>query len=409
MTDLNPFDRALSVSDITAQVKAVLEASLPDCWVTGEVSDFRRPSSGHCYLTLKDESCQLSCVMFRFQAQQIAFTPEPGMQVLVYGRISVYDRGGKYQFYVSRMQPAGIGEMALAFEQLKNRLEMEGLFDAERKRRLPAFPRTIGIVTSQSGAAVRDIIQVLGRRAPGIQLTLRPTPVQGVGAAEQIAQAIDDLNRHSEADLLIVGRGGGSPEDLWPFNEEVVARAIYASKVPTVSAVGHEIDTTIADYVADVRAPTPSAAAEMVAQEYGVLHQGVASHGQRLRTAMRVRLDHLQQQLDNSDPQRLATRLRDRLEQATQFTDEVRQQLVGALDASMLSRLESFRTAALRLHALDPLAGLARGFAFCEHEEGGHPVRSGHDLHLGEYLRLRFGEGSARCRVEEIDHEQVDH
>ena len=239
MTDLETFalpDGAMSVSDITAQVKAVLETSLPDCWVTGEVSDFRRPASGHCYLTLKDETCQLSCVMFRFQAQQVAFEPEPGMQVLVYGRVSVYDRGGKYQFYVSRMQPGGIGEMALAFEQLKSRLELEGLFDAERKRPLPAFPRTIGIVTSRTGAAIRDIIQVLGRRAPGIQLTLCPAQVQGVEAAGQIARAIDCLNQHSEADLLVVGRGGGSPEDLWPFNEEAVARAIFTNQ-PDYGAV----------------------------------------------------------------------------------------------------------------------------------------------------------------------------
>ncbi|MFC1526817.1 exodeoxyribonuclease VII large subunit, partial [Candidatus Latescibacterota bacterium] len=295
----------LSVSDVTAQVKAILEDSLPYCWVIGEVSDFRRPGSGHCYLTLKDSTCQLSCVMFRFYAQQLRFEPEPGAKVLVYGNVSVYERGGRYQFYVYRMQPAGVGELALAFEQLKARLEDEGLFDPARKRPLPPFPRTVGVVTSATGAAIRDIVQVLGRRAPGIQIVLRPARVQGPGAAAEIAQAIADLNRHGEADILIAGRGGGSPEDLWPFNEEAVARAMYASRVPVVSAVGHEIDYTIADYVADIRAPTPSAAAEMVAQEHAILKRQVTGDRRRLLLSLQNRLHHLEQQLAQHQPRHL--------------------------------------------------------------------------------------------------------
>ena len=395
----------LTVSQITAQVKGVLEEALPYCWVSGEVSDFRRPSSGHCYFGLQDESSQLSCVMFRFYAQQLRFEPEPGMQVLVYGNVSVYERGGRYQFYTYRIQPAGVGEMALAFEQLKNRLAEEGLFDAERKRPIPTFPSTVGVVTSATGAAIRDIVQVLARRAPGVQVILRPARVQGAGAAEEIARAISDLSAHGAADTLIVGRGGGSPEDLWPFNEEVVARAIYACPIPVVSAVGHEIDYTIADHVADVRAPTPSAAAELVAPDYGILRRQIGTDRRRLRLSLRSRLLHLEQTLADYAPQRRAERLQGRLEQAAQGLDEARDDLAGAADASLRSRMESFRTGALRLQGLNPLQGLTRGFAFCERRTDGQPVRAAAELSRGDELRLRFADGSALCRVEETQDE----
>jgi exodeoxyribonuclease VII large subunit len=218
-----------SVSEITAGVKALLEESLPFCWVEGEISECSRPASGHIYLTLADEYSQLSCVMFRLQAQQLRFRPERGMKVLVYGNVSVYERGGRYQFYAYRMQPSGVGDLAVAFEQLRTRLDAEGLFDAERKRPLPEHPRAIGVVTSPTGAAIRDIVQVLRRRAPGLPVILAPARVQGSAAPRDICRAIERLNRWAGVDILIVGRGGGSPEDLWPFNEESVARAIYRS------------------------------------------------------------------------------------------------------------------------------------------------------------------------------------
>ncbi len=391
-----------SVFEITTQVKTLLEESLPMCWVIGEVSDFTHHSSGHRYFTLKDASSQLSCVMFKWQARNLSFAPEPGLEVMAYGHVSVYERGGRYQFYVAQLQPAGVGEMALAFEQLRDRLEREGLFAQERKRPLPPFPRTVGVVTSPTGAAIRDMIQVLGRRAPGIQIILRPARVQGPGAAEEIARGIEDLNQHPDIDILIVGRGGGSPEDLWPFNEEIVARAIYASARPVIAAVGHEIDYTIADYVADYRAPTPSAAAEIVAREQGTLLQRVAELRQRRNAAMRNRLDYYQQQLQSMDPERLFLRLRDNLEQTGQFVDERRNALATALDWYLRSRVESSRTAMVHLEALSPLGSLARGFAVCQRQEDGRLVRTSGQLKSGNRVRLRFHQGGAVCQVEEI-------
>ena len=394
---------ALTVSEITAQVKDVLEMALPVCWVVGEVSECTMPASGHCYLTLTDEESQLSCVMFRYYASQLTFTPTPGTKILVYGSVSVYERGGRYQLYAQRLRPAGVGEMALAFQELRAKLEREGLFSQERKRPLPAYPRTVGVVTSRTGAAVSDIINVVSRRSPGTQIVLRPARVQGFGAAEEIARAIGDLNRFGGADILVVGRGGGSPEDLWPFNEEAVARAIFASEVPVVSAVGHEIDFTIADYVADCRAPTPSAAAEMVTQECGVALERVAERRRRLLAAVHNRLDHFQQHLRTIDPQRLVDRLRHHFAQSSQYLDEIRQVLVSAFGRRAVSKAQSFRDAAVRLEALNPLAGLARGFAFCTTERDGRPVRTSRDLSPGERVALRFREGGAVCRVEEVD------
>ena len=398
-------ERPYSISEITAQVKSVLEEAMPMCWVVGEVSSFTHHSSGHRYFTLKDQASQLSGVMFKWQARHLSFTPEPGMQVMVYGHISVYERGGRYQFYAAQLQPAGVGELALAFEQLKNRLEAEGLFAQERKRPLPTYPQTVGVITSPTGAAIRDIIQVLQRRAPGLQILLRPSRVQGPGAAGEIARAIADLNRHPGIDILIVGRGGGSPEDLWPFNEEVVARAIYQSARPVISAVGHEIDYTIADYVADYRAPTPSAAAEIVAQEHGDLLRRVIELRQRLQNGIDTRLDHCEQRLDSRNPQRLLQRLQDRLEQTSQYADERRRDLATGLDWYLRTRVEAFGTAAVHLQALSPLANLARGFSLCERLEDERLVRSSQDLQIGDQLKLRFQRGSAVCSVEETSDE----
>ena len=394
--------RPYSVSEITTQVKSLLEESLPMYWVIGEVSDFTHHSSGHRYFTLKDEASQLSCVMFKWQARNLSFAPEPGMQIMAHGHVSVYERGGRYQFYVAQLQPAGVGELALAFEQLKNRLEAEGLFAAERKRPLPPFPRSVGVVTSPTGAAIRDIIQVLRRRAPGLQLILRPARVQGPGAADEIARAIADLNQHTDVDILIVGRGGGSPEDLWPFNEEIVARAIYNSARPVIAAVGHEIDYTIADYVADYRAPTPSAAAEIVAQEQGALRERVVELHQRLNTTVQTRLDRCEQQVQSMDSQRLFLRLRDRLEQTSQYVDERRNALATALDWYLRSRVETWRTGVVRLEALSPLSSLARGFAVCQRLPDGRLVRRSEDVQAGDQVRLRFHQGGAICQVEEI-------
>jgi exodeoxyribonuclease VII large subunit len=397
--------RPLSISEITAQIKEILETGLEPCWIIGELSQYTHHSSGHRYFTLKDESTQLSCVMFKWQGRNLSFEPESGMQIMAYGHTSIYERGGRYQFYVSYLQPAGVGEMALAFEQLKNRLEEEGLFDVDRKRPLPPFPRRVGMVTSATGAAVRDMIQVLGRRAPGIQLILAPARVQGPGAAEEIVAGIKDLNAHAEVDILIVGRGGGAPEDLWPFNEEIVARAIYQSAKPVISAVGHEIDYTIADYVADYRAPTPSAAAEIVAQDNEVLRRQVSQATHRLRQAIQGKLDHCAQTLESYNAQRLGQRLEDRLAQTSQYADERRQALATALDWYMRAHQQNLANNLVRLQALSPLANLARGFVRCSRDDNKQPVRSPQDLTIGDRIELRFATGHAVCRVEEISHE----
>lgn len=396
--------RPLSVSEITAQVKTLLEETLPMCWVLGEVSNYTHHASGHRYFTLKDEGSQLSSVMFKWQGQNLAFEPEVGMQVMAHGHVTVYERGGRYQFMVSHMQPAGVGELALAFEELKNRLEAEGLFDPERKRPLPAFPQAIGVVTSPTGAAIRDIVNVLQRRAPGLQVVLRPARVQGPGAGAEIAQAIDDLNRYGQVDILIVGRGGGSAEDLWCFNEEVVARAIHRSEKPVISAVGHEIDYSISDFVADYRAPTPSAAAEVVAQEHGVLFKRVVELRQRLEKTINGELDYYTQQLEHMQPGRLLQRLQDRLEQAGQFVDERRQSLATAFDWDMQARSAALRAALVHLEALSPLRGLARGFTLAERD--GKLIHSSADLKTGDQIKLRFHQGNALCRVEETNDDE---
>lgn len=397
--------RPLSVSEFTSQIKALLEEGFESCWVMGEISQYTHHGSGHRYFTLKDEDSQLSAVMFKWQSRGLSFEPESGMQVLVYGHVSVYERSGRYQFYAARMQPAGVGELALAFEKLKSRLAAEGLFDEERKRPLPPFPRSVGVVTSPTGAAIRDIVQILRRRAPGIQIILAPARVQGDGAAAEIARAIENLNRYNKVDILIVGRGGGAPEDLWPFNEEIVARAIYTSEKPVISAVGHEIDYSISDYVADYRAPTPSAAAEIVAQEHSALKRRVAELHQRLGSSIEGQLDKLDEALRHLNPRRVLLRARDRLEQNSQYLDERRKDLATAFDWYARTRTEAFRSGVTRLDDLSPLKGLARGFSLVEEVESGRLITSSEKLQPGDKVKLRLQHGGAICRVEEIEHE----
>src|SRR5512146_544692 len=285
--------RILTVSQLTALVKGVLEENFEHVWVEGEVSNLAMPGSGHLYFTLRDAGAQLRCVMFRASARVLKFRPKDGMGLVVRGRLSVFEPRGDYQLIVEYLEPKGIGALQLAFVQLKERLAREGLFDEAHKKPLPKLPQRIGIVTSATGAAIHDILNVLDRRYANLEILLYPVRVQGEGAATEIAQAIRDFNRYREIDVMIVGRGGGSLEDLWPFNEEVVARAIYQSKIPVISAVGHEVDFTIADFVADLRAPTPSAAAELVVRSKAELDAEVVALVHRLEQGMRHRLANL--------------------------------------------------------------------------------------------------------------------
>ena len=295
----------LTVSELSERIKIVLEDTFIDLWVEGEISNLRTPASGHSYLTLKDEHSQIRAVLFKMQRRYLRFDPKDGMLVLARGRISLYEPRGEYQLVIDYMEPKGIGALQIAFEQLKVRLAQEGLFDGSRKRPLPMLPRGLGIVTSPTGAVIRDMLQILRRRFANLHICVYPVRVQGDGAAEEVAQGIEVLNRYPGIDVIIVARGGGSLEDLWAFNEETVARAIYVSKVPVISAVGHEIDYTIADFVADVRAPTPSAAAELVIRNKSELHAELQSMAHRLERGMQHRLEALRARLEACQQRRV--------------------------------------------------------------------------------------------------------
>jgi exodeoxyribonuclease VII large subunit len=297
----------LTVSELTAELKDLVEAEFAGFWLEGEISNLKLYPSGHIYFTLKDEESQISAVMWKGVRTRLKFEPSDGDQVIVRGKLSIYEKRGNYQVVVEAMEPKGLGALQAAFEQLKKKLQAEGLFEQERKKPLPSIPWTIGIVTSSAGAVIRDMIRTIKRRFPRVRVIFCPVAVQGAGAAQQVATAIGDLNGHGEADVIIVGRGGGSLEDLWAFNEEIVARAIFASKIPVVSAVGHETDFTIADFVADARASTPTAAAEMVTPELGELYARIAELSKRLEmefgdfiNARSQRLDELSERMERS-------------------------------------------------------------------------------------------------------------
>src|ERR1700723_1965877 len=290
--NLMPERRTWKVSELTARIRELLESALPEVGVEGEVSNCHAGQSGHCYFTLKDAKSQIRCVCFRDQMRGMKFKPEDGLHITVRGALSVYDARGEYQIYVTLIEPVGLGALQLAFEQLKKKLELEGLFAAARKKPLPVLPRCIGVITSPTGAAIRDILRVLKRRFPNAQVSLYPVKVQGAGAAAEIVEALRHFNQTKTVDVLILTRGGGSLEDLWAFNEEILARAIFASKIPVITGVGHETDFTIADFVADLRAPTPSAAAELITEAQHKIAEHLAAHDQRLTRAIRFQLLH---------------------------------------------------------------------------------------------------------------------
>lgn len=435
----------LTVSRLTALLRGVLEENFDQVWVQGEVSNFSQPSSGHLYFSLKDAGAQLRCVMFKGSARNLKFRPADGMALLARGRISVYDQRGEYQLLCEYIEPAGVGALQAAFEQLKQRLAGEGLFEQSRKRSLPFFPRRVGVITSATGAAIHDILNVLKRRFASLEVLLYPVRVQGEGAALEIAGAVDDMNRHGMADVLIVGRGGGSLEDLLSFNEEVVARAVVRSKIPVISAVGHETDWTICDFVADLRAPTPSAAAEMVIASASELRGRLENLDHRLRLAMEARLSalegqvvqlrralhdpgtmvgHLSQRVDDLNV-RLELALRNgmircreqfsRLDSTLMYhapgrlTGQLHQQLevlAGRAETLMIQRLDrirqSFAADAARLDVLSPLATLSRGYAVAVRRDDGRVVSDASRLRVGELLKLTLRSGAAECRVEEL-------
>jgi exodeoxyribonuclease VII large subunit len=390
---------ALTVSELTARVHDALEGNFPDVWVEGELSNCKAYPSGHTYMTLKDEASQIKAVLFKGSAWNVRFKLEDGLRVLARGRISCYTPRGDLQLIMSAVEPKDKGALQLAFEQLKARLQAEGLFEEARKRPLPRFPTKIGLVTSSSGAAVRDILSVLGRRWPGLEILLAPVAVQGQGAKEEIAAAIGLLNeKFPELDLLLIGRGGGSIEDLWAFNEEVVARAIAGSRIPTISCVGHETDTTIADFVADVRAPTPSAAAELAVPDKQAVLDSLLGAADDLQSAITYTLDRLRERLDNlrrhpflQSPYRL-------YEERMRRVDELYARLPEAVRGRLLHAQKDLALQAQRLDAFSPLKVLGRGYAIAQKVDGS-VVRSPSQVVAGDVLRVRVAEGQIRCEV----------
>ena len=391
-----------SVSDVTKYIKGMFsrEVLLRDILVRGELSNFKCYASGHCYFTLKDVAASMKCVMFRSMAQRLRFRPGDGMKVIAGGNVSVYERDGVYQLYVESLVPEGTGELALAFAQLKERLVAEGLFDEAHKKSLPAFPKKIGIVTSPSGAVLRDIYKVSKRRNSGVQLVLFPSQVQGDGAAEQVAAGIRFFNERYPVDVLIVGRGGGSIEDLWAFNEEVVVRAIFASDIPVISAVGHETDVTLADFVSDMRAATPSQAAELAVPDRSELLRHIRGLQARINETVRHRVQVKRSRLERCcqsvflrNPQRL-------LSQPQQRLDEAVRRLASSARARLAGMQHRFGVQLEKLDTLNPARVLRRGYSIVEHENGFlHSIR---EVHVGSRLRLILADGELQAAVDRI-------
>ncbi|MEE9549742.1 MAG: exodeoxyribonuclease VII large subunit [Candidatus Binatia bacterium] len=391
----------LSVSELNQIIKGTLERELDSFWVVGEISNFRVPPSGHIYFTLKDDSCQIAAVMFRGQSRGLSFQPENGMEILCFGRVSVYTTRGDLQIYVESMEPRGRGALYLRFEQLKKRLLEEGLFAAERKRPLPFLPRAIGIVTSLRGAALQDMLRILDDRFPDRRVVIYPVKVQGEGAALEIAQGVRDLGGSGLVDVLIVGRGGGSLEDLWAFNEEVVARAIFTAPVPVISAVGHEIDYTIADFVADQRAPTPTAAAEMVIPRREDLVSQIQSSEGRLVRAVQTAISNRRQVSDG-----LIRRLVDptrRLQENQIRLDELSVSLWRRLQNSLDRFKDHSIRLSERLRGLSPLAVLERGYSIVYRMPDRLIVKDSDSVKTGDLLRITFARGSSGSRVEDSE------
>ncbi|MBU1006001.1 MAG: exodeoxyribonuclease VII large subunit [Candidatus Omnitrophica bacterium] len=367
------------VRELTAGIKAVLEDTFSNIWIEGEISNFISHSSGHFYFTLKDDKSELKCIFFKGHNEKIKFEIKDGMHAVCFGKIGIYEKRGQYQLYITRMEPKGIGALQLAFEQLKERLFKEGLFDESAKKPIPVLPGRIGIVTSPTGAAIRDMLHVLDKRFPGVEVLISPSRVQGESAAEEIARAIHDLNKLGNVDVIIVGRGGGSLEDLWAFNEEIVARAIYNSKIPIISAVGHEVDWTISDFVADKRAPTPSVAAEMVIIK---------------KSDLLEKLDAIEKQLKDYPLEAV--------KELEQRVDELEKDLSLRFRHYMELKEENFKSLSEKVEILSPLSILSRGYSVSFKMPGREILKNVSSLKKGDAIETRLSKGIFRSKIEEV-------
>ena len=396
-------EQPLSVSEITAQIKQVVEGTFPSVWVTGEISDFARPKSGHCYFTLKDDKAQIRAVIWRGAAARLQFDPHDGLEVVCQGGLDVYAARGSYQLSVRQMQPKGIGSLELAFRQLREKLQAEGLFDPDLKRPLPVVPQHVAFVTSPTGAAVHDFLQVVQRRWPTARITVVPVRVQGQGAADEISRAIRGVNKmKSDVDVLVVGRGGGSLEDLWSFNEESVVRAIAESRIIVVSAVGHEIDVTLSDLAADVRALTPSEAAERVFPDMAQLTHFLRSTEDRLANSMRGLAVRYQAQLRGLAARPCLASPYSLIQQRAQRLDELQTAALRSARRQIERKTQRVATFAAQLEALSPLAVLGRGYSVTQTRDG-RLVQSADQLEVDDVLETRLAKGRVVSRVEALE------
>lgn len=399
-----PERAVITVTELNEYIKSLLDgdAILKKIAVKGEISNFRPNSSGHLYFTLKDEGGAVRCVMFRALAQKLKFTPENGMKVIAVGGVSSFVRDGQYQLYLSALTPDGIGDLYAAFEQLKRRLGAEGLFDPARKKAIPRYPRLIAIVTSPTGAAIQDMLRILKKRYPIARVLVVPVKVQGAGAAEEIAGAITYLNTKRYIDVIITGRGGGSIEDLWCFNEEVVARAIAASRIPVVSAVGHEPDVTISDFAADLRAATPSNAAELVTPDAAELTLRLEERRTALARTMLARFDSARKRLNDIAGKRVFASPLAYFDEKRMMLDYLSERFRTIAEKQLTVQNHRLANAAARLDAMSPLKVLGRGYAIAL-DDSQTAVRSAETLHPGDRLCVRFAAGSAQCEVQSVD------
>jgi exodeoxyribonuclease VII large subunit len=392
-----PERHLLTVSQLTDLIKTSLEESFYDIWMEGEISNLRIPTSGHIYLTLKDKASQIRAIIFKSSARNIKFELKDGIHIICHGRITVYDPRGEYQIVIDTVEPQGIGALQLAFEQLKEKLLKEGLFDAKRKRPIPLLPRKIGIITSPTGAAIRDMLNIINRRFANVHIIINPVPVQGEGAGAEIARAIEEMNEFEDIDVLIVGRGGGSLEDLWAFNEEVVARAIYTSRIPVISAVGHEIDFTISDFVADLRAPTPSAAAELVVKNKQDIIDNLCHIFLRLKNGTKAIFDSkmafLREQI------RAIKVPAARVNEYIQRIDDLSIRLSGGIGRYLDGLKKQAEAAAGKLNALSPLATLSRGYSIAMKLPEMQIIKDAKEVQKGDEINIRLHKGNLICVV----------
>jgi exodeoxyribonuclease VII large subunit len=395
-----------SVSELTREIKQLLEKNCADVWVSGEVSNYTRAASCHVYFTLKDEKTVMRAVFFKGMQKDIRFELENGLKVIVHGMISVFEKRGEYQIKIDFIEPEGLGALQLAFEQLKEKLRKEGLFDESRKKGIPAFPEVIGVITSPTGAAIRDILNVIERRFRGLRVIIYPAMVQGEDAAGSIVEAVQKANKRKETDVLIVGRGGGSIEDLWPFNDEIVARALFQSKIPVISAVGHEIDFTISDFVADVRAPTPSAAAEIVVQNKRELLVRFADLHGRLSGSIdrifRVKMDSLSHYTVDVLYGRLSTLLNEKL----MIMDDLTKSLINIMEVILTKIKGRFEKQVGELNVLSPLGTLSRGYSITSRFHDNRPIVTIGDVARGEAIRSRLKDGTLLSTITDIEHKK---